>query len=261
MAHPHKPARNELLAALAPQDQALLAPHLEPAEFHLRDVLVEAGQVITHVYFPRSGMSSILTDTAEGRIEVGIVGREGLIGLPILLGVDRGPHRHYVQGAGEALRIPSEALRRFMGQSPTLQAFLLRYVQTFLVQTAQTAFVNATHTLETRLARWVLMTHDRTDGDELVLTHEFLSLMLGVRRAGVTVATHILEGNGLIKATRGRITVLDRARLEELASDAYGMPEAEYARIMAPQRTDLDEVAPAAAGRPEPEKALVMAQG
>lgn len=259
MAHPNTFARNHLLAALSTQDHALLAPHLEPFELDLRGVLIEAGEVITHVYFPLSGMSSVLTDTAEGRIEVGIVGREGLIGLPVLLGVDRGPHQHYIQTAGEALRVPSHTLRRLMGQSPTLQALLLRYVQTFLVMTAQTAFVNATHTLETRLARWVLMTHDRTDGDELVLTHEFLSLMLGVRRAGVTVATHILEGNGLIKATRGRITVLDRARLEEFASDAYGMPEAEYARVMALDRTGLVELAPAPGATPEPEDARASA--
>lgn len=229
-----KPATNGLLAALSPDDLGLIEPHFETVALKLRDVLTEPGELIDYVYFPHVGICSVLTATSEGRIEVGLIGREGVVGVPVLLGVDRAPHQYLIQNEGEALRISSSALRQVMGKSPTLQGRLLRYVQTFIVQTSQTAFVNASHRLESRLARSILMTHDRTDGDELVITHEFASLMLGVRRAGVTVALHILEGNGVIRAERGRITVLNRTKLEALADDAYGVPEAEYARIMAP---------------------------
>ena len=233
MAPAHSPhVDNRLLASLLPADLGLLRPHLEPIPLRLRDVLIEANQPIGHVYFPQSGMGSVIHDTAEGRVEVGVIGREGLCGLPVLLGADQAPHEHMVQGEGEALRISSEALRSAMGQSPSLQALLLLYGQTFLVQVAQTAFVNATHGIEVRLARWLLMTQDRMESNELQLTHDFLSMMLGVRRAGVTVALHVLEGNGLIRATRGLVTVRDRERLIELADGTYGPPEAEYARLM-----------------------------
>ena len=226
------PVRNRILALLSPADLGLLAPHLEPIRLRLREVLIEANQPIEHVYFPQSGMGSVIADTAEGRVEVGVIGREGLGGVPVLLGADRAPHEHMVQGEGEGLRIASEALRSAMGQSPSLQALLLLYVQAFLVQTTQTAFVNATHGIEVRLARWLLMTQDRMESAELQLTHEFLSMMLGVRRAGVTVALHVLEGNGLIRAKRNLVTVRDRERLLELADGVYGLPEAEYDRLM-----------------------------
>ena len=228
---PH--VRNRLLASLSPADLGLLEPHLEPIPLKLGEVLIEANRPIGHVYFPQSGMGSVITHNSEGRVEVGVIGREGLGGVPVLLGAKQAPHEHMVQGEGEALRIPSGALREAMRQSPSLQALLLLYVQAFLVQTAQTAFVNASYAIEVRLARWLLMTQDRMEGDELQLTHEFLSMMLGVRRAGVTVTLHVLEGNGLIRAKRGLITVLDRERLVELADGAYGAPEAEYARLMA----------------------------
>jgi len=195
-------------------------------------MLIEANEPIRHAYFPENGIASILANTSEGRIEVGMVGREGMVGVPLVLGHDRTPHGFMVQAEGEALRITAKDLQRANKDTPSIHALLLRYVHTMMVQTAHTAFANASFTIEARLARWILMTHDRVDGDELPLTHEFLSLMLGVRRPGVTVAVQTLEENGLIRAARGRITVLDRARLEHVADSAYGGSEAEYASVM-----------------------------
>ena len=157
----------------------------------------------------------------------------------LVLGVDRIPHQIFLQVAGHGHRVPTEALSRALDASPTLRILFLRYAQTFLVQTAQTALANAGAPAEERLARWLLMYHDRQDGDDLSVTHEFLSLMLGVRRPTVTVAIHTLEGAGLIRARRGRIRVLVRERLEQAAGDAYGPAEAEYERLIAPLRRSI----------------------
>jgi len=224
--------RNRLLSALNRNDFDLLQPNLEPVALELRQWLIEAGQPIQRIYFPEHGIVSILADTSEGRIEVGLIGPEGMAGLPVVLGVDRSPHGYMVQAAGEALRITTPELRTALQQSPALQAGLLRYVHTLLVQTAQTAYANAGFSIEARLARWILMTDDRLEGGDLPLTHDFLSMMLGVCRPGVTLAVQGLEGNRLIRAARGRITVLDRSGLEEVAGSAYGISEAEYASVM-----------------------------
>src|SRR5215212_11022200 len=156
-----------------------------------------------------------------------------MAGLPVVLGIDHSPHAYMVQAAGQALRIPAPDLRAALRHSPSLHAGLLRYAHALMVQTAETAYANAGFTMEARLARWILMTDDRLEREELPLTHEFLSMMLGVRRPGVTLAIQALESGGLIRAKRGSLTVLDRAGLEALARDAYGVAEAEYARVMA----------------------------
>jgi CRP-like cAMP-binding protein len=210
-----------------------LQPHLEPIELKLRDTLIEPNRPIEHVYFPEQGMASIINNSRDGKVEVGIIGCEGMVGTPILLGVDRTPLECFVQMEGHGLRMSAELLREMTDQIASLRYSLLRFVHVLSLQTAQTAFANANNTTESRLARWLLMCHDRVEGDDIPITHEFMAIMLGVRRAGVTVATHILEGNGLIRAKRGVVTVLDRGRLEDLADDAYGIPEAEYARLMA----------------------------
>jgi CRP-like cAMP-binding protein len=221
-----------VLGALAPEDFSLLQPHLEPMTLTLRDVPFGAGQAIRHVIFPEQGTVSLVADTNEGRFEVGMVGPEGIVGVPVLLGLDTSPHMALVQGAGTALRMPTEPLRRLMDESLSLRHVLLRFVHAFLAQVAETAHANAGFPIEARLARWLLMSHDRRGADELPLTHEFLSMMLGTRRPGVTLAVQNLEGGLLIRATRGRITVLDRSGLEALAGDAYGMAVAEYARAV-----------------------------
>jgi CRP-like cAMP-binding protein len=224
--------RNRLLATLTPDDFDLLQPDLEPVPLDFRHWLIEAGEPIQHVYFPEQGIVSILADTSQGRIEVGMIGPEGMAGLPVVLGIERSPHSYLVQAEGQAVRITAPELRTAMRHSPALHARLLRYAHARMVQTAQTAYANAGFTMEARLARWILMTDDRLEGDELPLTHDFLSMMLGVRRPGVTIAVQALEGNKLIRAKRGGITVLDRVRLEEVAGDAYGVSEAEYASVM-----------------------------
>ena len=213
-------------------DRAFLAPMLERIPLTLKSVLIEAHQPIQHVVFPESGIVSTVADTAVGRIEVGLVGREGMVGLPVALGTDRTPHTHLVQGAGEALRIDARELRKALSERPSIFLPIGLYAHTLLVQTAQTAYANVAFSMQARLARWILMTQDRTDGDSLILTHGFLATMLGVQRTGVTVATHVLEAIGAIKNHRGRIVVLDRGKLLELAGDAYQVAEDEYQRLM-----------------------------
>ena len=223
---------NRLLAALTAADFDLVQPDLELIPLSLRHWLIEAGELIQHVYFPEHGIVSILADTSQGRIEVGMIGPEGMAGLPIVLGIDHSPHGYLVQAAGDALRIPAPDLRMATRHSPSLEAGFLRYAHALMVQTAQTAYANAGFTIETRLARWILMTDDRLEGDDLPLTHDFLAMMLGVQRPGVTIAVQSLEGNRLIRTARGHITVLDRAGLEGVADGAYGAAEAEYATVI-----------------------------
>ncbi|WP_208642219.1 Crp/Fnr family transcriptional regulator [Methylobacterium terrae] len=226
-------SRNRILRALAPEDFARLQPHLEPVSLQLREVVIAPDAPVDELFFPETGMISISTTHDERRIEVGLVGREGLVGaVPVALDCVTTPHVYFVQLSGEAHTIGREAFCAVLGESPALRRLLLRYVHTLIVQITQTAYAHASLSLEGRLARWLLMCHDRTDGDELVLTHEFLSMMLGVQRAGVTLAIQNLEGAGRIRAKRRRIEVLDRDRLLALTNGSYGTPEAEYARLI-----------------------------
>jgi CRP-like cAMP-binding protein len=223
---------NRLLASLSADDFASLQPHLEPVSLDMRQILIEPNTAIAHVYFPEAGMSSVTNNSSGGKIEVGVVGREGMVGLPIVLGIDRTPYEHFMQIAGHGWRIAVPELEQAMARSSTLHRQLLRYAQASHVQVSETAFANANNDVEARLARWLLMCHDRVEGDDIPLTHEFIAMMLGVRRPGVTVALHVLEGMKVIRAKRGVVTVLDREKLEELAEDAYGLSEAEYSRLM-----------------------------
>ena len=207
---------NRLLAILSPADGALIRQHLEPVDIALRQTLEPADQPIKHAYFVDTGLASVVAMVGGDRdVEVGIIGREGVTGIAVILGNDRSPHTNFVQLAGTAQRISAANLRRVMGESASLHALLLRWTQAFNVQTAQTAVTNARGNLEQRLARWLLIAHDRVDGDDLGLTHEFLALMLGVRRAGVTVAVHAFEQKSLINSRRALITILDREGIEE----------------------------------------------
>ena len=185
--------------------------------------------------FPLAGLGSVVavgSRAKDQRVETRIFGRDGMSGISIVMGADRAPYEVYVQVAGVGLRMASGDLVGLMDERPAIRALLLRYAQAAHVQTSYTALANGRDKLETRLARWILMAHDRLDGDEIGLTHEFLALMLGVRRAGVTVATHSLEGRGLIRAARGTITVLDRDGLDQVADGSYGVAEAEYERLI-----------------------------
>jgi CRP-like cAMP-binding protein len=234
---------NRLLATLSPADFSRLKLQLEPVPLPVRACLVEANTPIEHAYFLEQGIASNVAATPQGRrIEVAIIGREGLIGLPVLLGADRTPHECFIQTPGEGLRIRADDLRRAMAASASLHQHLLRFVQAFMIQIGQTALSNGCHNIEQRLARWLLMCHDRVDGDDLSTTHEFLSLMLGVRRAGVTETLKVLEDRGLISTKRGQVTVVDRAKLEAVAGDSYGVPEAEYARLFSLPKVGLPRI-------------------
>ncbi|MGY2052036.1 Crp/Fnr family transcriptional regulator [Methylobacterium sp. JK268] len=225
--------RNRLLRRLAPADFARLRPHLRPVETALRQLLIAADLPIETLYFPETGYSSMTTVGPRGRGEIALVGHEGLVGAaPVLLGGDRAPYEHRVQSPGLMLGIARAALLDAVEASPDLRRLLLRTVQVQMVQMAQTAFVNATQQIEARLARWLLMCQDRTESEDLLLTHEFLSLMLGVQRTSVTLALQALEGRGTIRARRGRITLLDRPALMGVAGEGYGVPEAEHARLI-----------------------------
>ena len=161
-------------------------------------------------------------------------GREGLVGRAVVLGVDMTTDMTFVQVAGSAFRMPAAELAGAIDESAGLRSLLLRYVHVTEVQVASTALANSLYTIHERLARWLLMYHDRLDGDDLSITHEFLSLMLGVRRAGITSELHVIEGMHIIRATRGNIRVLDRTKLVEIAGDSYGLAEREYARLLKP---------------------------
>lgn len=233
-------SENLLLAALTDGDRAILAPHLAEVPLNSRDVLVRPNLPIEHVYFPQRGLASIISGGDDGvRLEVGVFGRDGMSAPSLLLGVDRTPHETFMQVPGAGLKIAADAFVNALRQSQTLRAAMLKYVQALTIQTSQTAVSNGAFTIEERLARWLLMCHDRLEGDVLPLTHEFLALMLAVRRPGVTIAVQTLDGAGLIKADRGRITVVDRAGLEDLADGSYGPAEAEYERLIAPLRRGL----------------------
>ncbi len=224
---------NRLLRVLSAEDFALLAPRLEPIALPRSKVLIEPHEPIEHVVFIEAGIGSVVAFTSdEQRVEVGIVGREGLIGPSVALGVWHTPHQSFIQVEGHGIRIPADDLARAIDESRSLHRLLLRYVQAFNIQVAASAVSNGQSVLGERLARWLLMCHDRIDGAELALTHEFLSLMLAVRRASVTDALHLLEGAGIVRARRGSVAILDRAKLEEMAGDSYGGPEAEYEKLI-----------------------------
>jgi CRP-like cAMP-binding protein len=234
-ASPTMPARdrNRLLASLSPNDLDLLQPNLKPIALQVRQVLEKPNRRIENIYFMDTGITSVVAIQAgETRVEVGLIGCEGMSGTSVVLGALSSPHESYIQVAGEAQQIATSDLQKAMAASDSLRSKLLRYVQVFMVQTAHTAIANARAKIDERLARWILMAHDRVAGDALPLTHEFLALMLGVRRAGVTEAVHNLASRGLIGFGRGQIVVRDRKGIERHASNSYGVPEAEYRRLI-----------------------------
>jgi CRP-like cAMP-binding protein len=223
---------NFILARLPPDELQFLSPSLEAVELPLRTVLEARNRPIKHAYFMIAGFASIVANGESGRsVEVGMVGREGVTGSALILGSDRNPHETYVQAAGRGYRMTAEKLRQGMEEAPHFRRMLLQFAYVLAVQAGQTALANGRALVEERLARWLLMAHDRLGTRELALTHEFLALMLGVRRPGVTVALNELENRGLIQAARGVIVIVDREGLEEGANGTYGTAEAEYRRL------------------------------
>ena len=225
--------RNRLLAALSPADLTLLQPHLNSLEVAVRHEIERPNRQIDTIYFMDAGIASVVAVQAdETQVEVGLVGPEGMTGTAVVLGGDQSPHSTYIQVAGEAQWIKADQLRDAMRASDSLRLLLMKYVQTFMVQTTHTAIANARSHIDQRLARWILMAHDRTGNKTLPLTHEFLSLMLGVRRPGVTEALQSLKRRKLIETGRNQITVLNRNGIKKMAGHSYGVPEKEYRRLI-----------------------------
>lgn len=214
-------------------DLALVQPHLTVLAVAVRHEIERPNRRIESVYFMDAGIASVVAVQAdETQVEVGLVGPEGMTGTAVVLGGDQSPHSTYIQVAGEAQWIKADQLRKAMKASDSLRALLLKYVQTFMVQTTHTAIANARAHIDRRLARWILMAQDRTGSKTLPLTHEFLALMLGVRRPGVTETLQSLKQQKLIDTGRNKITVLSRNGIEKLAGSTYGVPEKEYRRLI-----------------------------
>jgi CRP-like cAMP-binding protein len=217
------PLSNRLLAALPPDELAILLPKMERVEMTLRQILQWPGQPITVVHFPESGWVSLIQQLADGgAAEVGHAGREGMLGLPLLFGVDTATSEGLVQAQGIALRMGAEDFCEALERCPAFRTLLLRYALAFNEEVAQTAACNGRHVLEQRLARWILMAHDRAESDEFPMTQEFMAMMLCVQRPGVTTAIGRLQQTGHIRTGRGRVTVTDREGLEEAACECYG---------------------------------------
>jgi CRP-like cAMP-binding protein len=221
--------RNLLLRALPPEAFEMLQPHMRPVELPLKFEMVTPEVPTEVVYFLERGLASLVaTNSDDESVEVGHIGHDGMAGAHVLLKVNQTPNRTFTQVEGSGISVPVSALLSAVEQVPSANDVLLRYVHCCELQLAHSALANARYTMPERLARWILMCHDRLQNDDLPLTHEFLGLMLGVRRSGVTDQTHFLEGIHAIKATRGNIKVVDRLKLEDLAGGSYGVPEQEY---------------------------------
>ena len=224
---------NRLLATLPSKDCQQILANCESVELHLAEVINEPGERIRYVYFPTDSFVSLVTPPNEyAGLEVGLVGDEGMIGTPLLLGVEVTLLRTFVQGAGSAWCMTSERFYDALRQSSTLQATLNRYLYVLMGQLGQLVACTRFHVVEARLARWLLMTQDRAHSDHFHVTHEFLAFMLGVRRVGVTKAAGVLQQHKLIHYSRGNITVLDRAGLLAAACGCYGAAEALYDQMI-----------------------------
>lgn len=225
--------RNHLLATLPPSVLAQLVPRMRSAPLAIHATLYAPGAKIEAAWFPEAGMTSLVADLADGaRAEVGVVGREGMVGLPLAFGVETAYTEAMVQGTGTALRTEAGAFRQALDESPAFRDVLFRYNEALQAQISQTAACNGHHGLEQHLARWLLMAHDRTAGDDLPLTQEFLSLMLCVHRPGVTVAARILQRASLIRYSGGTITVLDRPGLEAASCECYDAITQRYRQLL-----------------------------
>jgi CRP-like cAMP-binding protein len=228
-----EPLRNRLLGYLPPAEAKKIRPLLKRREGRVRDRLYEAGKPIDHVYFVDTGVVSMVTYMDNGDIvEVATIGNEGMVGLPVFLGVDESPLETFHQVPGVSWSMPAEAFKRALDGMPRLQEILRRYTQALFVQIARNAACNGIHNIEQRCARWLLMTHDRVGQKDFDLTQEFLSQMLGVRRAGVSQVMSRLQQKGLVTYERGHVRVLDREALEEVACDCYRHIRQEYDRVV-----------------------------
>jgi CRP-like cAMP-binding protein len=224
---------NRILNALTRSEYESLSQHLDPVNLSSGEVLYRPEQPVTHVYFPNRGTVSLVSTFEDGSsVEVGMVGNEGMFGVCVFLGSVSTPLLAQVQLPGDGLRMRADTLRREFQRCGQLQDLLLRYTQAFITQIAQTAACNRAHTIDGRLAKWLLMCADRANSTELALTHEFIATMLGARRAGVTEAAFQLKSKGLISYKRGHVTISDREGLEALSCECYPLVRKEFTRLV-----------------------------
>ena len=229
----HSPHQNHLLDALPTSDYERLASHLELIPMRLGDVLYESGVKLRHVYFPTTSILSLLYVMKDGAsAEIAIVGNEGILGISLFMGGETTPSRAVVQSAGYAFRLKAELLKTEFGRFGPTMHLLLRYTQALITQMAQTAVCNRHHSVDQQLCRWLLLSLDRLQTNELSMTQELIANMLGVRRGGVTAAASALQEAGLIRYRRGRITVLDRLRLEARSCECYQVVKTEFDRLL-----------------------------
>lgn len=227
------PVENMLLAGLPDKERQRLLPDLEPISFSLGEVVYESGGHIDYVYFPTSAIISLLYIMENGATaEIGVAGYEGVIGIALFMGGETMPNRAVVQSAGSALRMKKKALQAEFVRGSMFQSSLLRYTQALMTQISQTAVCNRLHTVEQQLCRWLLLSHDRLRTDKLVMTHDLIANMLGVRREGITMAAQKLQERGLISYVRGTITLLDRQGLETEVCECYQVVKSEYDRLL-----------------------------
>ena len=230
----HPATKNRLLAALPAADFERLLPHLEPCPLPLGQTLYESGGHMAHVYFPTEGIVSLLYVMENGAsAEIAVIGNEGLVGVSMFMGGENTPSRALVQGAGHACRLGAPILQREFERGGELQRLLLRYTQALITQMAQTVVCNRHHSVEQQLCRWLLLSLDRLPSNRVQMTQELIANMLGVRREGVTEAARRLQETGLIRYQRGRITVLERPKLEQRVCECYAVVKRETDRLLA----------------------------
>jgi CRP-like cAMP-binding protein len=229
--------RNRLLARLCDADYAALKPNLLPMALPPHKQLQSRSRAIENVVFIEEGIASVVVSTGSQRnIEVGLIGQEGVTGAALIMGAALSPYEIFMQAPGHGWSLEKKDLQFMMAASASFRNLLILYCQTLMVQMAHTALANGRYTIEERLARWLLMTRDRSVSGTAALTHEFLAIMLGVRRPGVTTALNALEKRGFITTKRGAITILERGGLEDQSNGCYGAPEAEYDRVFPPEQ-------------------------
>ncbi len=225
--------QNHLLAAIPDSDWKRLSHHLEPIDLSLGQVLYESGATMTHMFFPTTAIISLLYVMENGSsAEIAVVGNEGLVGVSLIMGGESTPSRAVVQSGGRGFKIESQIMKHEFNKAGPVMHLLLRYTQALITQMAQTAVCNRHHSLDQQLCRWLLLSLDRLQGTDLVMTQELISNMLGVRREGVTEAAMQLQSAGIIRYTRGKISVLDRPGLERRTCECYAVVKKEYDRLL-----------------------------
>lgn len=224
---------NQLIQSLPPAQRRRFLAHCQRVHLTFGDILCQPGEPFAHVYFPLTGFISLVATVSHHEpLEMGLIGNEGVLGATLALDIDTVPLRGIVQGSGTALRVAVSRFQIELREAPALQRVLKRYLYVLMAQLAQTAACTRFHEVDARLARWLLMTHDRAHADHFHLTHKFLAAMLGVRRSGVTIAAGALQRRRLIRYARGRISILDRAGLEAAACECYDAVIEDYARLL-----------------------------